>query len=140
MSINNVIDLIESKLLEDAEWGNAIFYGNLDSFQNDYSDDDLPNTCIHSESMSIVENSTLSDQTSWEFSIKGVFWVGEKVTTKANFLEYLRLNTLLVTIYNNIVNDLECAWITDYLRTDFESIDERMTITGRFTIMIETIR
>ena len=88
----------------------------------------------------MTESSTQSDHVTWSFTIKGVFWVGDKITTKPNFDEYERLNTSLTAIYNNIMNDLDCAWVTDYLGTSFESIDERMSITGRFTITIETVR
>ena len=140
MSIQQVIDIIETRLEEDVDWGNSILWGNLDSFQNDYDDDETPVTCVSLDGSNMLESSTQSDHVSWEFTIKGVFYLGEKITTKANFLEYERLNTSLTVIYNNIINDLDCAWVTEYLGTAFESIDERMSITSRFTITIETIR
>jgi hypothetical protein len=140
MSIQQVTDLIEAKLLEDPEWGNSLFWGNVDSFQNDYPEAELPITCVHLDGSDMAESSTQADQTLWLVKLKGVFWLGEKITTKPNFEEYERLNDSLKAIYNNIINDLDCAWVTDYLTTSYESIDERMSITGRFTITIETIR
>ena len=140
MSLASVVDIIEAKLQDDAEWGNSIFWGNLDSFQNDYQDADCPVTVVHLEQANMVESSTQSDQTTYDFAIKGVFYLGEKITTKPNFSEYQRLNDSLRVIYNNIIDALDCAWVSDYLRSEFESIDERMTITGRFTITVETIR
>ena len=141
MSIQDVTSLIKTKLQEDAEWGNSLFWNNLDSIQNDYQTaEELPVTCITAIDSGMSESSTLSDDTTWDFSIKGVFWVGEKVTEEAQFNEYLRLKGTLTDIYNNVVDDLDCGWVTDYLSTSFESIDERMTILGRFSITINTIR
>lgn len=140
MSIANVTDLIQAKLEEDAEWGNSIFWGNLDSFQNDYVDADLPASCVSLEGSDMVESSTQSDYVVWSFAIKGVFWDGEKITTKPKFEEYERLNASLSVIYKNIMDNLDCAWDSDGLRCIYESIDERFSITGRFTITIETIR
>ena len=140
MSISTVTDLIEAKLLEDANWGNSIFWGNLDSFQNDYLDADLPATCVHLVGSDMIESSTQNDYTVWSFAIKGVFWNDVKITTKPDFEKYETLNASLTTIYNNIINELGCAWDSDALRCDYESIDERFSITGRFSITIETIR
>ena len=140
MSINNVIDLIETKLKEDAEWGNAVLWGNLDSFQNDYDNADLPVTCCFCDMSDMIESSTQSDHTTWNFSIKGVFYLGEKITTKTQFKEYTRLRGIISNIYNNVIDDLGCAWLAEPLDVKFESIDERFSLLANFSITVETIR
>lgn len=141
MSIQTVVDLVETKLKEDpTEWGKELFWNNLDSFQNDYAESELPVTSIALADSDMIESSTQSDYTTWEFTIKGVFWTGDKITTKPNLNEYLRLKDSLTDIYNNILNDLDCAWTDAFLSTRLESIDQRMAIIGRFTITIQTIR
>jgi len=140
MSISEITDTIQAKLEEDSDWGNSIFWGNLDSFQNDYLDEALPATCVHLEGSDMTESSTQNNYTVWSFVIRGVFWNDRKITTKPDFEQYETLNASLTTIYNNIISNLGCAWDSDPLRCDYESIDERFTITGRFSITVETIR
>ena len=85
MSIKQVIDIIETRLLEDADWGNSILWGNLDSFQNDYDVDETPVTCVSLDGSNMLESSTQSDHVSWEFTIKGVFYLGEKSQQRRTF-------------------------------------------------------
>ena len=69
-----------------------------------------------------------------------MFYLGEKITTKTQFKEYTRLTGIISNIYNNVIDDLGCAWLAEPLNVKFESIDERFSLLANFSITVETIR
>ena len=137
--INDVIDLIETQLLTDSTWGPSsadIHWGNLEDGNTQLLEADLPKTLVFIEQAPQTEASTLSDETEYIIQIKNYRWVGGVQYTKSSLKETMDLHEAFVTIYNNIINNLECAWLTDYLNFDYENIDEKTIIQERFSITV----
>ena len=137
--INDTIDLIETKLLENANWGPSsadIYWGNLEDGNTQIPQADLPKTLVFIEQAPQTEATSLSDETEYIVQVKNFSWVGSVAHTKANMKTALDLHNEFVTIYNNIVENLDCAWLTDYLNFDYENIDDRLILQERFSITV----
>lgn len=135
MSIDTVIDLIDTQLQNDLVWGSDIDWSNMDGgFQ--VPEANCPKTLVYIEQAPMINSSTLSDETQWDFHFKCVYWMGGLITTKANFKKYTELHNDFKTIYNQIINNLDCGWVSSFLNSDYENIDERLIVQERFSITI----
>ena len=137
--INDIIDLIETQLLTNSNWGPSaedIYWMNNKNGQTQFSEDDCPKTLVFVEQAPIIQESTISDETEWLFQIKNYSWAGGVLYQKANLKAGTDLHNEFVVIYNNILAGSDCAWLNNSLVFDYENIEDRLIITERFSLTV----
>ena len=141
MIIDTVIDALETALQTNVNWGNSVLWGNFQEMAFDYEEADLPQTLCHFESESDVQYSTKHYQTDYTFTVRGTFWNGSVISTKADYKKQTALDAEFVSLFRSFLQNLNCsALLSDNVSTSYESIENRFQINKTFTITIEEVK
>lgn len=142
-NIDTVLDLIETQLLTDSDWGPSsgdIYWSNMPYGDTQLLEVDCPKTLVFIQQAPTIDSSTIVDHTEWTFEIKTFQWAGGVKYSLADLKVFTALHNQFQIIFNNIIDNLDCAWLGSQLVGDYENIDDRLIILERFSIIVQETR